>query len=152
MLYTERFHYYYRYKIRGTSKVVFYGLPEHSQYFPEMLNLLIDYSEDSKRHKRKEKDARMGGLGDSSGGDEGGTSEYSSDEDENEEDELGRNLPISELKDHKHIAGGGSKGKKLGQCTALFTKYDYLKLERIIGTNLAVKLCESNDSVFSFNL
>ncbi|OMH83887.1 U3 small nucleolar RNA-associated protein 25 [Zancudomyces culisetae] len=40
MLYSERFHYYYRYKIRGIKQIIFYSLPEHPQYYPEIVNLL----------------------------------------------------------------------------------------------------------------
>ncbi|KAG0066223.1 rRNA-binding ribosome biosynthesis protein utp25, partial [Podila epicladia] len=40
LLYTERFHFFRWYNIRGTFHLAFYGLPEHSQFYPEMLNLL----------------------------------------------------------------------------------------------------------------
>ncbi|PVU94630.1 hypothetical protein BB559_002952 [Furculomyces boomerangus] len=42
ILYTERFHYYYRLKIKGTNKIIFYGLPDHPEYYPELVNLLLD--------------------------------------------------------------------------------------------------------------
>ncbi|KAG2500344.1 hypothetical protein HYH03_001919 [Edaphochlamys debaryana] len=40
MLYTERAHFYHRYRIRGIKDVLFYGLPDHAAYYPELLNLL----------------------------------------------------------------------------------------------------------------
>jgi U3 small nucleolar RNA-associated protein 25 len=40
MLYTERLHFFHRYKIRGIRNIVFYGLPTYSNFYTEMLNLL----------------------------------------------------------------------------------------------------------------
>jgi len=40
MLYTERFHYYHRYTIRGAQNVVFYGLPTFGQFYSEIINAL----------------------------------------------------------------------------------------------------------------
>jgi len=40
MLYTERFHYFNRYAIRGIKKIIFYGLPVFPHFYSEMLNLL----------------------------------------------------------------------------------------------------------------
>ncbi|PPR05899.1 hypothetical protein CVT24_006640 [Panaeolus cyanescens] len=38
LLISERFHFYKRYKIRGSRNIVFYGLPDHPQYFTELLS------------------------------------------------------------------------------------------------------------------
>lgn len=38
MLVTERFHFYRRYVLRGAQTVVFYALPEHGQYFSEVVS------------------------------------------------------------------------------------------------------------------
>ncbi|KAG0348971.1 rRNA-binding ribosome biosynthesis protein utp25 [Podila humilis] len=81
LLYTERFHFFRRYNIRGTFHLAFYGLPEHSQFYPEMLNLLA--------------------------------------------------LPAGKEKSRsKHAAAAGLEDRAMS-CTALFTKYDLLKLQRI---------------------
>jgi len=37
MLMTERFHFYRRYRIRGFKNIIFYGLPEHGNYYEELL-------------------------------------------------------------------------------------------------------------------
>ncbi|XP_074655131.1 U3 small nucleolar RNA-associated protein 25 homolog [Tubulanus polymorphus] len=42
MLYTERFHFYRRYKLRGIKHIVFYELPHYPQFYSEMCNMLID--------------------------------------------------------------------------------------------------------------
>eukprot|EP01127_Copromyxa_protea_P021732 TRINITY_DN7560_c0_g1_i1.p1 TRINITY_DN7560_c0_g1~~TRINITY_DN7560_c0_g1_i1.p1 ORF type:complete len:744 (+),score=204.58 TRINITY_DN7560_c0_g1_i1:67-2298(+) len=42
MLFTERFHFFNRYSIKGIKKIVFYSLPTFPQFYPEMLNLLPD--------------------------------------------------------------------------------------------------------------
>ncbi|XP_020526820.1 U3 small nucleolar RNA-associated protein 25 isoform X2 [Amborella trichopoda] len=39
MLYTERVHFYHRYKIRGIKDVIFYSLPERKDFYSEILNI-----------------------------------------------------------------------------------------------------------------
>lgn len=39
---TERFHYFYRYRIRGARTVLFYGLPENASFYPEIVNMLAE--------------------------------------------------------------------------------------------------------------
>ncbi|XP_031555549.1 digestive organ expansion factor homolog isoform X2 [Actinia tenebrosa] len=40
MLYTERFYFFYRYRIKGIRNIIFYGLPRYSHFYPEILNFL----------------------------------------------------------------------------------------------------------------
>jgi len=42
MLYTERFHFYNRYKIRGVKHVIFFGLPHFTSFYSEILNNITD--------------------------------------------------------------------------------------------------------------
>ncbi|KYQ88490.1 putative glutamic acid-rich region containing protein [Tieghemostelium lacteum] len=42
MLFNERFHYFYRYKIKGIKHIVFFGLPQITEYYSEMLNMITD--------------------------------------------------------------------------------------------------------------
>ncbi|KAK5810246.1 hypothetical protein F5H01DRAFT_280544 [Linnemannia elongata] len=94
LLYTERFHFFRRYNIRGTFHLAFYGLPDHPQFYPEMLNLLA--------------------------------------------------LPAAagnEKSRSKHAAATGLEDRAMS-CTALFTKYDLLKLQRIVGTERANSMCK----------
>ncbi|KAF8935328.1 rRNA-binding ribosome biosynthesis protein utp25 [Dissophora ornata] len=92
LLYTERFHYFRRYNIRGTFHLTFYGLPDHPQFYPEMLNLLA--------------------------------------------------LPAGTEKSRsKHVGATGLEDRAMS-CTALFTKYDLLKLQRIVGTERASSMCK----------
>jgi len=38
LLMSERFHFYKRYKLRGIRNLIFYGPPDHSQFFTELLS------------------------------------------------------------------------------------------------------------------
>ncbi|KAG6412119.1 hypothetical protein SASPL_124788 [Salvia splendens] len=40
MLYTERAHFYYRYKIRGVKNLIVYSLPEREEFYPQIINFL----------------------------------------------------------------------------------------------------------------
>jgi U3 small nucleolar RNA-associated protein 25 len=40
LLYTERFHYHHRSKIRGLRHVIFYGLPHFAGFYSELLNMM----------------------------------------------------------------------------------------------------------------
>ncbi|KAG7388817.1 hypothetical protein PHYBOEH_007679 [Phytophthora boehmeriae] len=40
MLYTERFHFYHQYQIRGVHQLIWYGLPVMGDFYAEMMNLL----------------------------------------------------------------------------------------------------------------
>ncbi|KAI3754761.1 hypothetical protein L1987_54551 [Smallanthus sonchifolius] len=40
MLYTERAHFYHRYKIHGIQNLIIYSLPERKEFYPEIVNML----------------------------------------------------------------------------------------------------------------
>ncbi|XVE98813.1 hypothetical protein REPUB_Repub03eG0141100 [Reevesia pubescens] len=40
MLYTERIHFYRRYKVRGIRNLIIYSLPERKEFYPEIVNML----------------------------------------------------------------------------------------------------------------
>ncbi|KAJ3163245.1 hypothetical protein HDU86_002415 [Geranomyces michiganensis] len=84
-LYTERFHFFRRYHIRGMRHIVFYALPEYGEYYAEMVNML----------------------------EEGKTGEAVS-------------------------------------CTVLYTRYDRLRLERVVGTKRVARMCEGEKDAFMF--
>ncbi|KAL1922449.1 uncharacterized protein VTP21DRAFT_9988 [Calcarisporiella thermophila] len=85
LLYTERFHFFRRYNIRGVHHVVFYALPEHPQFYSEIVNFVtLNPSEES------------------------------------------------------------------FTCSALFSKYDMLRLERVVGTQRARRMC-AGKNVFMFS-
>lgn len=39
MLFTERYHFFHRYKIRGIRNIVFYALPMYEEFYSEMVNM-----------------------------------------------------------------------------------------------------------------
>lgn len=82
MLYTERAHFYHRYKIRGIQNLVIYSLPERKEFYPEIVNML--------------------------------------------------------------------EGSDSMTCTALFSRFDQLRLERIVGTSPAKRMVASEKGVFIF--
>lgn len=82
MLYTERAHFYHRYKIRGIKKLIIYSLPERKEFYTEIVNMLED-SEDM-------------------------------------------------------------------SCTVLFSRFDKLRLERVVGTSHAKRLMSSDKGIFVF--
>ncbi|XP_066359435.1 protein NUCLEOLAR FACTOR 1-like isoform X1 [Miscanthus floridulus] len=47
LLYSERSHFYHRYKIRGTKHLLIYSLPGRNEFYPELVNML-DESENRK--------------------------------------------------------------------------------------------------------
>ncbi|KAI7879425.1 DUF1253-domain-containing protein [Lichtheimia hyalospora FSU 10163] len=91
LLYTERLHFYRRLNIRGTFHVVFYGLPDHPQFYSEVVNFLgLKFDEAS------------------------------------------------------------AAEEATFSCTTLFSRYDHLKLERIVGSDRARKMCTAQKNVFMF--
>lgn len=45
---TERFHFYWRHWIRGGNTIVWFGLPENSQFYPEILNMTAEAAEEGR--------------------------------------------------------------------------------------------------------
>eukprot|EP01018_Ginkgo_biloba_P007271 Gb_20797 [translate_table: standard] len=82
MLYTERAHFYHRYKIRGIRNLIFYSLPERSDFYAEITNMF--------------------------------------------------------------------EGLQNPSCTVLFSRFDNLRLERIVGTSSAKKMLSSKKQTFMF--
>ncbi|EJT99042.1 digestive organ expansion factor [Dacryopinax primogenitus] len=85
---TERFHFYRRYRIRGFKNITFYGLPDHGNYYDELLAMPFQDAEDTE----------------------------------------GSDLFVQ----------------------AIFCQYDFLRLERIVGTQDARKMIKSQEDVFTF--
>ncbi|XP_058186284.1 protein NUCLEOLAR FACTOR 1 isoform X3 [Rhododendron vialii] len=82
MLYTERAHFYHRYKVRGIQNLIIYSLPERKEFYPEVVNML--------------------------------------------------------------------EGSHSMTCTVLFSRFDQLRLERIVGTAPAKRMATSEKGVFVF--
>ncbi|KAK5064674.1 hypothetical protein LTR84_000508 [Exophiala bonariae] len=102
LLYSERAHHHFRYRLKGVKRVVFYGVPENPIFWSELVSLLALSSERAK-----------------SGGGDGGS-----------------------------VAVPG-KGK--GAIRALFSKWDAMKLERIVGTERVGRLInDRGGDVFDF--
>ncbi|KAJ3675470.1 hypothetical protein LUZ60_004512 [Juncus effusus] len=83
MLYTERAHFYHRYKIRGIQNLIIYSLPERKEFYTEIINMI--------------------------------------------------------------------DGSRSNSCRVLFSPFDLLKLERIVGTSSAKRLISSDKDMFVFS-
>jgi U3 small nucleolar RNA-associated protein 25 len=86
MLITERFHFFRRFRLRGAHRVVFYDLPEHSQFYPDLVNFLL-------------------------------------------------------------VGGGDEEDMTVD---VMFSKYDMLKLERVVGTKRCASMSRAVKNVFTF--
>lgn len=82
MLYTERAHFYYRYKIRGVQNLIIYSLPERKEFYPEIVNFVEEADNTN--------------------------------------------------------------------CTVLFSRLDYFRLERIVGSAAAKRMSNSEKGIFVF--
>ncbi|KAF9970800.1 hypothetical protein BGZ73_006419 [Actinomortierella ambigua] len=119
LLYTERFHFFRRYNIRGAFHIVFYGLPEYPQFYPEMLNLLaLPAAPSGKKSKSSSSMQAAGGK----------------------KSKISKKAQAEAAVAHE-IASAGLEDRPMS-CTALFTKYDLLKLQRIVGTERANAMCK----------
>lgn len=99
LLYTERAHHHFRYRLKGVKRIVFYGVPENPIFWAELVSLLGLSSER---------------FGSASGG-----------------------------------GGGPAKGK--GIVRALFSKWDAMKLERVVGSERVGRLLnDRGGDVFDF--
>ena len=99
LLITERFHFYRRYRLRGAKTFVFYQLPDHSVFYPELVSFAFLPS--------KEKDA--------------------------------------EGKEAVEVDEGEVSTR------VLFSKWDWMKLERVVGSEDAAKMVAPGaESVFTF--
>jgi U3 small nucleolar RNA-associated protein 25 len=47
LLYTERAHFFRRYHLKGIQRIIFYGLPDNTNYYSELINM-IDIPEELK--------------------------------------------------------------------------------------------------------
>lgn len=98
LLITERFHFYRRYRLRGAKTFVFYQLPDHSVFYPELISFAFLPSKDA---------------------------EATDEEIEVDEGEVSTRV--------------------------LFSKWDWMKLERVVGTEDAEKMVQKGaESVFTF--
>ncbi|XP_064106595.1 U3 small nucleolar RNA-associated protein 25 homolog [Macrobrachium nipponense] len=52
LLYTERFHFYRRYCIKGVRHVIFYDLPTYPHFFSEICNLMVDGNQNRRTQKK----------------------------------------------------------------------------------------------------
>jgi U3 small nucleolar RNA-associated protein 25 len=86
MLYTGRAHFFKRYRVRGARHLVFYGLPEHPQFYPELVNLLEE----------------------------------------------------------------AESGAEVTSCLVLFTRFEALALERVVGADRARHMLRSDKATFLF--
>ncbi|CAO1632014.1 unnamed protein product [Jaminaea pallidilutea] len=113
LLMTERFHFYRRYVIRGARTVVFYGLPEHKDYFVEAMSFPFAKSTSLVEALRQQDDDQ-----------EGGTTAVGGEQESVDPSEV--------------------------SSVALYSRYDLLRLQRIVGGNTARRMVEEDRSTWRF--
>ncbi|KAG9287018.1 hypothetical protein G9A89_022982 [Geosiphon pyriformis] len=99
LIYTERLHFFRRYRIRGVQHIVFYALPDNPQFYPELLNLITPSMDED-----------LSALG------------------TNQTPVINRS-----------------------SCHVLFSKYDHLKLERIVGSTQLQRMLYGSKSITIFS-
>lgn len=104
MLYTGRAHFFFRHVIKGARHVVFVGLPEYSNYYPDHLNILNE------------------GL------------DILASRSATDDDEDGLNYAAA-----------------TASCLTLFTKFEVLALERIVGYSFSNRMVKGERSTFLFS-
>lgn len=98
LLYSERAHHYFRYKLKGVRRIIFYGVPENPIFWQELVDM----------------------------------------------------LGINALNDLEWAQSQRSKQGK-GLVRALFSKWDMMKLERVVGTERVGRLVSDREGdIFEF--
>ncbi|KAK4933972.1 rRNA-binding ribosome biosynthesis protein utp25 [Elasticomyces elasticus] len=101
LLYTERAHHYFRYKLKGVRRVIFYGLPDNARFYAEMIEA------------------------------------------------IGVNARVDT--EYAQSVGGTTGKAGRGVVRALFSKWDVMKLERVVGTDRVARLVRQGEGdVFDF--
>jgi len=101
LLYTERAHHHFRYRLKGVGRIVFYGVPENPVFWPELVSLL-GLASVGAAGKEKSKSVSVGTA-------------------------------------------------KKGAVRALFSKWDAMKLERVVGSERVTRLItDRGGDVFDF--
>lgn len=54
LLYTERFHFYRRYRIKGVRHVIFYDLPTYPHFFSEICNLMVEGNQNPRTKRQQQ--------------------------------------------------------------------------------------------------
>ncbi|KAJ1922445.1 rRNA-binding ribosome biosynthesis protein utp25 [Tieghemiomyces parasiticus] len=115
LVFTERFHYFRRYRLRGIKHLVFYSLPDHAHYYPEVVNFMALTAI-----------PQVKSLGD--------------------REEILRQTAQA----LSRAAKGEASDAEDWTCTTLFTSFDQMKLERIVGTDVAKKMVRGGKGTYTF--
>lgn len=142
LLVTERFHFYRRYVLRGAQTVVWYALPEHANFFGEVMAFPFAKSTSlvealsgggggasamtKKRKASKSKKSRRAAAA--------ADDDDESDDDAEEEQEEELELDPADV-----------------SMTALYSRYDLLRLQRIVGMDLARRMVEEERGSWRFS-
>ena len=124
---TERFHFYRRYKIRGAKTIVFYSLPDHAQFYSEFLETPFLPSQKALQAQRAKEQNKLKRK-----------RKANEEEEEDSQDEVDAMDEEDEV-DPDDVS-----------CRVLFSRFDYLKLERVVGTVNARLMLTKGEPKFQF--
>lgn len=131
MVMTERLHFYKRYSIKGVRNVIFYDIPTDPDFYSQILQFVVDekirveVSVDGNDEEEEEEEE-----GEEEDGDE--------EEEEEEEPQDGNDYQVE-------------MDLNLCMIRAMFSKFDLMRLEKVVGLRNAARLCNEDSEVNVFN-
>jgi len=137
MVMTERLHFYKRYSIKGVRNVIFYDIPTDPDFYSQILQFVVD-----------EKIRVEVSVGDDDDDDDDDEPENEDEEDEeDDENEAEEEEENEEDNNDNHV----EMDLNLCMIRSMFSRFDLMRLEKVVGLRNAARLCKEDSEVNVFN-